>query len=167
MQSSPASQRCRCSRARGLSCTHTARGCSGHLHHRRSCGRSRLESMGTSPQMGPGKPAGVIPAVSGASSGPALKSVSDAGQCEERGGLRAWSLLPSWDCSSNSWHGQEAGICNYRISSKFCSPGMQLQSCWPGKGGGRWDGGAAMGAEQSPGLVPWMGVPGVLGQHWG
>lgn len=105
--------------------------------------------------------------MSGASSGPALKSVSDAGQCEERGGLRAWSLLPSWDCSSNSWHGQEAGICNYRISSKFCSPGMQLQSCWPGKGGGRWDGGAAMGAEQSPGLVPWMGVPGVLGQHWG
>eukprot|EP00076_Gallus_gallus_P033314 XP_024998852.1 transcription initiation factor TFIID subunit 4-like isoform X2 [Gallus gallus] len=69
------------------------------------------------PQMGPGKPAGVIPAVSGASSGPALKSVSDAGQCEERGGLRAWSLLPSWDCSSNSWHGQEAGICNYRIST--------------------------------------------------
>lgn len=67
--------------------------------------------------MGPGKPAGVIPAVSGASSGPALKSVSDAGQCEERGGLRAWSLLPSWDCSSNSWHGQEAGICNYRIST--------------------------------------------------
>lgn len=42
--------------------------------------------------------------------------------------------MPSWDCSSSSWHGREAGICIYRISSKFCSPGMQRRGWgWAGR----------------------------------
>lgn len=47
----------------------------------------------------------------------------------------AWSLLPSRDCSSSSWHGAAARICIHRISSKFCRLGMQLQGCGAGHRG--------------------------------
>lgn len=81
----------------------------------------------------------------------------------------AWSLLPSRDCSSSSWHGAAAGICIHRISSKFCRLGMQLQGCGAGhRGCGTRDSRDPSPGHGDQGKAPiWLPGWGILGGHHG